>query len=497
MESRVTATWRAHSTRACAVALATLAIAGLVACSGDGSSSASPTTLPPQVAAMWSATGQWLAVAPPKATYVPGPDTPSSARLTALVRRANPGSDHDARAVPGPRDAAETLYADPTSAEPWADRAVMVGRVAGSDVEGMFAPRNGTVAATIQGKKGRVGHDGKVWFASWPIPTCDVCDQEAFVIGHGLTKARVLAIAETVSQKPAPHAKAATLPDGLKSLGSAPIAQGTVSVGVQPQELAMTAGNATATFQVWSGDPRLYAHLAFWSLNGKPIESWRPGWADVVQHGKVTVTIAGTPDSPEPSPAEQDALRRAAAALVPGDAAAVKAAVADAVKNLKPLPADRNLCAGSGLTSNNWATLSGVVGKLRWGLTLEAGKGFINSCDGFWFATSGAVPGGDGGGPLEPVPPGGVRFANVGTTGSGGDEPWIRTVAGDVPDSAVRVVVTVDGKPTEAKLSDVGPEPARRWFATAVPSDQMNMAGKVDVVAYDQAGNQVAAGTGG
>jgi hypothetical protein len=58
-------------------------------------------------------------------------------------------------------------------------------------------------------------------------------------------------------------------------------------------------------------------------------------------------------------------------------------------------------------------------------------------------------------------------------------------------------VVTVDGKSTEAQLADVGPEPGRRWFATAALSDQMNVATKVHVIAYDKAGNQVATGTGG
>lgn len=175
----------------------------------------------------------------------------------------------------------------------------------------------------------------------------------------------------------------------------------------------------------------------------------------------------------------------------------MNAAVADAVQNLKPLPRDRNLCPASSLTGEVWTTLSGVVGQLRWGVSLEAGKGVLNFCDDFWLATSGAVPAGDGGGPLSPIPPGGVRFADVGTTGTGGGEPWVRTVAGDVPDSAARVVVNVDGRPTEAELSDVGPEPDRRWFATDVPADEMNMLHKVDVIAYDQSGNQVATGSGG
>lgn len=498
MQPLVEAALRSHSKRTTVVALVVLATVGLVACGGGGSPGTTPTTLSPQVAAMWTVTDPWVTVIPPKATYVPGPDTPSSVRIIALAQRSDPGTAPDARADPGPQAAAQTLYADPTSPDPWAGRAVMVGRMAGSDVEGMFAPREGTQAATIQGKKGRVGRYGKLWFASWPIPTCDGCDQEAFVIGYGLTKARVLAIAQTVRQEPTPRADRATLPDGLRSLGSAPVAQGTVSVGVRSQGLFMTAGDATATFQVWSGDPRLYAHLAFWSVDGKPIESWRRSWADVVQHGDVTVTIAGTASDPMPPSAQRRALRGAALALVPGDAAAVDAAVADAIGNLKPLPADHNLCAASGLTGGGvWTTLSGVVGRLRWAVTLEAANGITNFCDDFWIATSGPVPNGGGGGSLGPVPPNGVRFTDVGTTGTAGDKPWVRTVAGDVPDSATRVMATVDGKSSQAQLSDVGPEPGRRWFATAVLTDAMNMSDKVHVVAYDRAGNQVATGSGG
>lgn len=476
------------------MALSALGMAGLVACSGDGEPAATSSTLPPRVTAMWAEDSTWVAVAPPKNTYVPGPDTPSSVHIEALMHRGKPQPDAEIQAVPEPQNAAQTLYADPTVAEPWADRAVMVGRVASSDIDGMFAPSEGTTAATIQETEGRVGHYGDLWFAAWPIPTptCDVCAQEAFVIGPGLSKERVLAIAETVRQKPAPHADPTTLPEGLRSMGSAPGAQGSMSVGVWPQELVMRSGDASATFQVWSGDPRLYAHLAFWSQDGKPIETWRRGWTDVVQQGKVIVDIASTYDSPAPSATDKDALRRAAAALVRGDADAVDAALDDAIENLGPLPSDRNLCEGQRSADGVWTTLSGVEGHLRWGLTMEVANGSVNYCDDLWFATSGGGPTGSGAGPLGPIPSDGIRFTVVGSTG-GLDESTVHMVAGDVPDSAVRVVATMGEQSKPAELADLGPEAGRRWFATAFLSDSTTSS--VDVVAYDAAGDAVATGS--
>jgi hypothetical protein len=189
-----------------------------------------------------------------------------------------------------------------------------------------------------------------------------------------------------------------------------------------------------------------------------------------------------------------DALVGAATALVPGDAAAVDAALNDAVENLEPLPSDRSLCEGSNDDDRGWTTLSGVVEKLRWGLTLQVTEYGVNYCDDLWFADSAGGPSGGGGGPLGPVPPNGVRFSGTGSTGQG-DGTWVAMVAGDVPDSAVRVVATMGEQSTEAELADVGPEPGRRWFATAFLSDRMMST--VDVVAYDEAGNPVASGTQG
>lgn len=472
--------------------LAVLSAVGLVACGGDAEPAAAPTTLPPRVAAMWAEDSTWVAAAPADDVYVPGPEMPEEVRIEALMRRGTPNPDAEPQTVPGPEGAAQTLYADPASPEPWADRAVVVGRVAGSDVDGGFGGGEGTTAATIQGTQGRVGRYGELWFASWPIPSCDVCDQEAFVIGHGLTEEGVLAIAETVRQNPAPHADPATLPKGLRAMGSAPGSQGWLSVGAWPQELVMRSGDTSATFQIWSGDPRLYAHLAFWSRNGRPVESWRQGWMDLVQVGDVTVTITSTYDSPPPSTADVEALRAAAAALVPGDAAAVDAALTDAVESLEPLPKDRHLCPRTRGEESVWTTLSGVVEDMRWGLTIEVADGIANYCEDLWFATSGGGPTGGGGGRLGPVPPGGVRFGGGGITGSG-DEPLVRMVAGDVPDSSVRVVVAIGDASVDADLAEVGPEPGRLWFATAFFVD--SALGAFDVVAYDAAGNPVATGS--
>lgn len=483
--------------RVAVVALAALGIVGLAACGSGGEPGAEPAELPATVQAMWAEHAPWVPAAPPDVTYVPGPDTPPSVHVEALMQHPDTDPAVDPTAAPGAESAAETLYADPTVAEPWADRAVMVGRVAGSDTDGMFAPRDATTAATIQGTEGRVGRYGDLWFAAWPIPTCDVCTQDAFVIGHGLTRERVLAIAETVGQEPAPHADEATLPEGLVSMGSAPVAQGTVSVGVWPQELAMRSGDATATFQVWSGDPRLYAHLAFWSHDGRPVETWRSTWMDVVQRGDVTVTITGPDDGTTVTTADGEAFRAAAEALVPGDAAAVDAALADAVRYLAPLPSDADVCGGLAPSGGVRTTLSDVVGQLRWALTLHVGDGSLQSCQDLWFATAGGGPTGASAGPPGPVPSGGVRF-DPGVAGSTGvDTPTVHVVAGDVPESAVRVVVTFGDESADAKLADVGPESGRRWFAVAFLSDDIDHSGTVGAQAYDAAGNVVASGSPG
>ncbi len=480
--------------RRLALVIAMVAVGCLVACGEETGSVATPTTLPDRVAAMWAEESPWVAVAPAEDLYVPGPDLPARVRVEALTQRGAVPPDAEIQPVPGPEDAAQTLYADPTLAEPWAERAVMVGRVAGSDIEGSFAPREATTAVTIQGTEGRVGRHGDLWYAAWPIPTCDVCTQEAFVIGYGLTREGVLAIAETVRQHPVPQADPATLPDGLEALGSAPGTQGSPTVDVWPQAVVMRAGQAVAQFQIWSGDRRLYAHLAFWSPDGEPIQTWRRGWMDVVEHGEVTIAISSTLESPDPPEGDVETLLEAAAALVPGDAAAVDAALAAAAENLAPLDGDRNLCEGVRGVEGRWATLSGVVDHLRWGLTLQVVDGTFAYCNDLWFTTSGGGPASAGGGPLGPVPAEGVRFADVGTTVHA-EGSSATLVAGDVPDSAVRVVATMNGISTEAELAEVGPEPGRHWFAAAFPSGRTS--GTIEVVAHDQAGAPVASGTAG
>ena len=140
---------KAPAWRTVAVALAVLGLSGMVGCGSGAEPVATPATLPPQVAAMWAQHSTWVKVAPAIDTYVPGPDAPRSVRIEALMHHGTSDLESEIRARPGPLDAAQTLYADPTSPEAWADRAVMVGRVAGSDVEGRFAPFKGTAAATI------------------------------------------------------------------------------------------------------------------------------------------------------------------------------------------------------------------------------------------------------------------------------------------------------------------------------------------------------------
>lgn len=481
--------------RAALLAAAAFGLAGVAAC-GDGGRAATPTTLPPRVAAMWAQDESWLRVAPPDAVYVPGPAMPDDVRVEALIGPHAADPEAELRPTPRPDDAAQTLYADPTSAEPWADRALVVGRVAGFDGTGSFneGGDHGT-PVDIQRSRGRVGRSGDMWFAVWDIPTtaCASCSQEAFVIGHGLTREKVLAIAETVRQEPHPRADPASLPDGLKPMGSSPGAEGVMVVGVAPQVLAMRSGDATAELTAWTGDARLYAHLAFWSRTGSPDRSWRDGWMTVVGRGGDVITVSGSPAAAEPGATEVEALTEAAASLVPGDAAAAEKAMADVVRDLGPLPADQHLCLVERGKEGVWTTLSGVAGIARWGLTLEVADGLANYCDDIWFADSGGGPSSASGGRIGPVPPGGVRFGGGGGL-SRRDGSSVTVLAGDVPDAAARVVVSLNGEPIDGELADVGPEPGRRWFAAGFYHERSAIDHKIEAVAYDADGNPIASG---
>jgi hypothetical protein len=430
---------------------------------------------------MWAQRAPWVAAAAPDPPVVPGPDTPSSAHLTALDRpRERLGADERPADTPAPLDAAQTLYADPTSSLPWAERAIVVGRVAGSDVDGFFLFDQGE-PARIQGRDGRVGRSGGLWFASWPIPTCDVCDQEAFVIGHGLSRARVLAIAESVRQAPTPAADPATLPTGLRAMGSLPGALGTVVTRPWGEQLKVRAGGTTAELTVWTGDPRLYAHLAFWGIDDHAIDG-SGDWRKVVADGRRVVAIDA---ERRPSADEAGALEAAARALVPGDDDAVERALDEAASHLEPVAPTRNLC---GPNEGRWATLSGIVDRAVWAVTLRiTDQGGLEACD-----TLITIDGGESSGALytrlEPVPRGGVRALPSGGNTPGGQQ-FLR-VDGDVPATAARVVVDVDGEAVDAVLADTGPEPGRRWFSIAVSTSTLTP--RVTVTAYDTDGAAIA-----
>ncbi len=461
------------------------------ACGTDRAESSSSDTVPERVQAMWRETAPWVAVGPPTPLLVPGHDLPASVRVEAIARPTTFGEPAtSASAVPEPGAAAQTLYADPGSAAPWADGAVMVGRVPASDIEGFFNYGEGS-AVQIQGRPGRVGQDGGLWFAAWSIPTCDVCDQEAFVIGHGLTRQDVLAIAESVRQEPTPQADPATLPAGLRSLGSAPGALGWVVTNPSSEELVMRTGDTEATLQVWSGDPRLYAHLAFWSRDQGPLGNQQRGWATVVDHGDDVIALtAGS----VPAVDEAAALQAAAQGLVPGNDQEVEGALDEVIANLEPLESTRNLCWTD---DGPWETFSGVVDDTRWGVTLMLTDGdSLISCDYARTASSAYAAEGGGGGKLGPVGQGGVRFAAGGSTGLD-DGRSIQVVTGDVPATAVKVRVENGGRTVDVTPGEVGPAPGRRWFATAFLHDELTVGTRPKVTALDASGATVATGTSG
>ena len=348
------------------------------------------------------------------------------------------------------------------------------------------------VVLVIQGREGRVGQDRGMWFATWSIPTsCEVCEQEAFVIGHGLTRASVLAIAETVSQEPTPKADPATLPGGLRSMGSAALADGLVNAYRSAQEFVMRVGTTEATVRVWSGDPRLFAHLAFWSRDREQAQASEQGWSTFVDSGD---DVVGVTAYAVPSEADADAVVAAARALVPGNDQAVDEAMANVVADLEPFESTRNLCE---IGNGPWETFSGVIDDTRWGTTMMVADGvYFSECDSIWPATATHGTGGGTGTHLGPIGTDGVRFTGGGTNGSGGGRT-VRIVTGDVPASAVTVHVECAGQTTEVKPGSTGPTPDRRWFATAFIVDGWNQGTRQEVTAVDASGATVATGSNG
>lgn len=303
------------------------------------------------------------------------------------------------------------------------------------------------------------------------------------MIGRGLTRDRVLALAGAVRQSSRPSVDEALLPAGLRALGSLPGAAGSVVTRPWAQRLTVRVGDTDAHLAIWTGDPRLYAHLAFWGTSGPPLVR-RAGWHGVVDRGDQVVVI----DTSDPiSPDDAQALVAAARSLVPGDDAAVERALDDVAGRMEPVPATRNLC---GSAPGTWVTLSGVADRTVWAVTLSASAGSYWTCERLTTA-DGRDLDSAGGGPSSPTAPDEIRFTSGHTSVGGG--PSFHVVHGDVPAAAVRVKVESGGNAVDALLADRGPEPGRRWFAIAII--EATPMSKAQVTAYDAAGSVVASGT--
>lgn len=146
-----------------AIALVVLAASG---CGQPTDADERTSPVPARVRAMWDETAPWVDAAAPDPLLVPGPNLPASVEVTAIQRPTSYAEPHQPPPGAAPLDAATTLYADPTSSEPWADRAVVVGRVRASEAdEGAFLFDEGT-DVRIQGREGRVGRFRGLWFAA-------------------------------------------------------------------------------------------------------------------------------------------------------------------------------------------------------------------------------------------------------------------------------------------------------------------------------------------
>jgi hypothetical protein len=445
--------------------------------------------LPPEVAALWAEDDPLITIAPPTTSWLP---TEDGGRLTS-VRVAEPGGWPALPGPPVPNGPAQTLYLDPTAADPATARALMVGRVELSDTDGAL-PVPGGEHVTVGGADGELTEVGGLVVVTWPRADAGevcACDQDLFVAGRGVARDAVLAAAEAAD----PLAPIPALPpeatDGLEPLGTSPMVLGwglsgwlwSQTVEVERDGLAMVVSVATA-------DPRLVEHARFWAPEGATASRWdRPLAAAQLDDATVAVATSthfgGGAAVPIDLATAVPLVESAAAALVPATPEEVAAAQQQAFADEPVEPCD----AGPG----DQVDITGTTGDTRWivgiahgddGLLVicEAGRGLDGS------SGPGPVSAGhqdlDLTGPIEVV----GRTGGLVTDGGASRQ----TIIGHVRAGATTVEVIFPGAAAApAVLADTGPTPDRRWFAVVVEATVGGDDPGPTVVARDATGAEI------
>ncbi|HMJ74669.1 MAG TPA: hypothetical protein VK507_01795 [Iamia sp.] len=463
------------------------ALVVLAACGEDepaqGADGPTPPSLPAEVEAMWAETDPVVPVGPPATPWLPADD---DGQLVA----ARAAEEDPWVLPPDPSSAAQTLYLDPTAADPATGRALLVGRVDLSDTEGvLFVPAG--EAVDIAGIGGELTEVGDLVVVSWPrspMPEeCPDCAQDLFVAGRGIDRDAVVAAARAAD----PLADLPSLPpeavDGLRALGTSPAVLSRDLAGRSvAQTLELRREGVDLVVAVVGSDPRLLAHLRFWAPGGVEVTRHpRPVAAALLDDGTVAVATGQLGSRPAQGSREAavPVAEAALASLAPATTEDVAAAQQAVLTDVPLEPCD----AGPG----DQVDIIGVAEDTRWSVGIAYADGLLATCSTSLGLEGASGPTGLAAGhhELDLDAPAEVVGLTTGGDGAGG---WHRTVVGHVRAEAATVEVAFPGAaPVAAVLADTGPTPDRRWFAVVLNTPAGNVDAEAILVARDASGAEI------
>jgi hypothetical protein len=411
---------------------------------------------------------------------VPPESLPAGVILTQAELLGRPSRPRPA-APRSREEPAETLYVDDDATDPDAGREVAVAHTYATDT--IEDPADGGKVASVGGRKARVAkgvtdHD---WLISWELhpPASCGCTQYAIVAGHGMTRDQVLGLAA----KAAPGALRPTLPEaalpkGMRSLGTLVGNPYSIGTDVGGTRLTFDVHGVVAQVENYEGDPRLVAHMRFWT-------HVQPGSTIVVggDGGQVFLIYLSTRTGGPYTGPPLD-LAKLTASLHSATAADVDAAHRRALSR----PHDAaDVCPYLTDVPPNPDYFAGYLHGIRWVVGLWPRAGGIDGCMSSIESESSGSRGG-----LTDLPaagPAGIRISGV--TVGGGFRHALGFVVGDAPAAATRVAVTAGELSGDAQVGTTGPVAGRKWFVAVFEVGPFRKR-PTSAAAYDASGHEVA-----
>lgn len=474
----------------------TLVVGGAAACGGERVETGPTTTqavdrtsapgneVDPPPADLFAIDDPDVAAGPPDPLLVPPEDLSDGAVVTGLtLPEGQPPTD-----PPRPDRGAQTLYADPDDPA----RSLVVGRTESSDTGGGF-PNDGE-PLDLDGVEATVADRGEIVVVTFPMEVdddCD-CDQTAVVAGRGLDRSEVVAAARAAQPDAArPEVDPSALPDGMTSLGTAPVVDPFEDTRNRAEVFVVTQPEVDPEAEILlialRGDPRLVHHLAFWVADGRHEGALLGADASLFSVEGTDVLAVGAGIDP-------DVAETVAAQFVPGtqeEAEAAVEAAEDAERGRPASPADS--CLGDEVDPDTSAVIVGNEADLRWTVGAAIGvDGEVETCLRAEYDSGSSSSSFAG---YEPASDAATVALGAGAAGYANGPKWT-IVVGDVTAAATSVAITIEGSEAVAVTPEAtGPTGDRRWFAVAVrlPGDDGRDA-TITAVATDDAGTQVAEG---